>query len=89
MRNERLNLHRWNVTAGIVVECDDDDDDDAATFEAHPLTDEDTVFPRIIDGGDYFYFRTKRGRLFEGRRLFQIFLAGGPALYILFYYTKQ
>ena len=30
-----------------------------------------TVFPRIIAGGDYFYFRTKRGRLFEGRRLFE------------------
>ena len=34
--------------------------------------------------GDYFYFRTKRGRLFEGRRLFQIFLTGGRALNILF-----
>ena len=32
---------------------------------------EDTVFPRIIAGDDYFYFRTKRGRLFEGRRLFE------------------
>ena len=42
-----------------------------------------TVFPRIITGGDYFYFRTKRGRLF------QIFLTGGRALNILFYYTKQ
>ena len=30
-----------------------------------------TVFPRIIAGGDYFYFRTKMGRLFEGRRLFE------------------
>ena len=30
-----------------------------------------TVLPRIIAGGDYFFFRTKRGRLFEGRRLFQ------------------
>ena len=30
-----------------------------------------TVFPRIIAGGDFFYFRTKRGRLFEGRRLFE------------------
>ena len=25
----------------------------------------------IIAGGDYFYFRTKRGRLFDGRRLFE------------------
>ena len=30
-----------------------------------------TVFPQIIAGGDYFYFCTKRGRLFEGRRLFE------------------
>ena len=30
-----------------------------------------TVFPRIIAGGDYFFFRTKRGRLFEVRRLFE------------------
>ena len=30
-----------------------------------------TVFPRIIAGGDYFYFHTKRGRLFEGRQLFE------------------
>ena len=28
------------------------------------------IFPRIIAGGDYFiFFRTKRGRLFEGERL--------------------
>ena len=39
-----------------------------------------TVFPRIIAGGDYFFFRTKRGRLFEGRRLFQILLTGSRAL---------
>ena len=25
------------------------------------------VFPRIIAGGDYFFFRTKRRRLFKGR----------------------
>ena len=31
----------------------------------------DTVFPRIIAGADYFFFRTKRGRSFEGRRLFE------------------
>ena len=30
-----------------------------------------TVFPRIIAGGDYFFFHTERGRLFEGRRLFE------------------
>ena len=30
-----------------------------------------TVFPGIISGGDYFFFRTKRGRLFEERRLFE------------------
>ena len=46
-----------------------------------------TVFPRIIAGSDYFFFRTKRGRLFEGRRLFEIFLTEGRALNILFYYT--
>ena len=31
-----------------------------------------TVFPRIIAGGDYFFFRTKMGRLFEERRLFPV-----------------
>ena len=49
-----------------------------------------TVFPRIITGGDYFYFRSKgaiiRGKaIILGRRLFQIFLTGGRAPYILFY----
>ena len=29
-----------------------------------------TVFPRIIARGDYFFFR-KRGRIFEGRGLFE------------------
>ena len=29
------------------------------------------VFPRIIAGGDYFFFRTKRGRLFEGGDYFK------------------
>ena len=29
------------------------------------------VFPRIIAGRDYLFFRTKRGRLLEGRRLFE------------------
>ena len=32
-----------------------------------------TVFPRIIAGGDYFFFRTKRGRLFEGGDYFKYF----------------
>ena len=42
-----------------------------------------TVFPRKITEGDYFYFRTKRGRsVILGRRLFQIFLTGGRSLYI-------
>ena len=31
----------------------------------------DTVFPRIIAGGDYFFFRIKRGRLFEGGDYFK------------------
>ena len=31
----------------------------------------DTVFPRIIAGGDYFYSPTKTGRLFAGRQLFE------------------
>ena len=30
-----------------------------------------TVFPRIITGGDYFFFRTERGRLFEGGDYFK------------------
>ena len=30
-----------------------------------------TVFPCIIAGGNYFFFRTERGRLFERRRLFE------------------
>ena len=29
------------------------------------------VFLRIIAGGNYFFFRTKRGRLFEGRDYFK------------------
>lgn len=31
----------------------------------------DTVFPRIIGGGDYYVFRTKRGRSFEGGDYFK------------------
>jgi len=30
-----------------------------------------TVFPQIIARGDYFFFRTKRGLIFEGRGLFE------------------
>ena len=32
-----------------------------------------TVFPRKITEGDYFYFRTKRGRLFKGGDYFRYF----------------
>ena len=32
-----------------------------------------TVFPRITAGGDYFFFRTDRGRLFEGGDYFKYF----------------
>ena len=51
----------------------------------------DTVIPRIIAGGDYYFLllSTKRSRLFEGARLFQILLTGGRALNILFYYSIQ
>ena len=42
-------------------------------------------FSRIIAGGDYFFFRTKRGRSFEGRRLFQIVVTGSRALNIYFF----
>ena len=41
----------------------------------------DTVFPRIIAGGDDYFFPTKRSRLF------QILLTGGRALNILSYYS--
>ena len=30
-----------------------------------------TIFPQIIAGGDYFFFCTKRGRIFKGRQLFE------------------
>ena len=36
-----------------------------------------TVFPRIIAGGDYFFFRTKRERLFEGYDYFKYFRQRG------------
>ena len=29
------------------------------------------MFPRIIAGGDYFFFRTKRGRFFAGSDYFK------------------
>ena len=52
-----------------------------------------TVFPRIIAGGDYFFFRIKRGQLFQGRRLlvllFQILLTGSRTLNVLFYYPNK
>ena len=34
-----------------------------------------TTFPRIIEGGDNFLFRTKRGRLFEGGDYFKYYLS--------------
>ena len=38
-----------------------------------------TLFPRIITGGDYFFFRTKRGRIFEGGDYFKYCsLEAGP-----------
>ena len=44
---------------------------------------ENNVFPRITVGGDYFFFRTKRGRLFVETRLFHKLLTGSRALNIL------
>ena len=43
----------------------------------------DTVFPRVIAGGDDYFFPTKRSRLLEGR----ILLTGGRVINILFYYS--
>ena len=42
-----------------------------------------TVFSRIIAGGDYLFFLTKRGRLF------QILLTRSRALNILFYFPLK
>ena len=39
--------------------------------------------------GRLFIFSHQKGASIRGRRLFQIFLARGRALCILFYYTKQ
>ena len=44
--------------------------------------------PRII-AGRLFLFSDQKRAIIRGRRLFQILLKGGRALYILFYYTKQ
>ena len=48
----------------------------------------DTVFPRIIAGGDDYFFPQKGVDYLRGR-LFQILLTGGRALnnFILFYYS--
>ena len=40
-------------------------------------------FPRIIAGGDYFFFRTKKGAVIRGRRLFKILFTRSRALNIL------
>ena len=54
--------------------------------EESPLY-EYTVFPQIIAVGEsFFFFRTKRGQLFEGRQLFQILLTGSHTLNLLSYY---
>ena len=45
-----------------------------------------TVFPRIIAGGDDYFFPQKGVDYLRGR-LFQILLTGGRALNILFYYS--
>ena len=41
-----------------------------------------TVFPRIIAGGDYFFFASK-GAIIRGKRLFQILLTGSRDLNIV------
>ena len=35
-------------------------------FNSTRSNDVNTVFPRTIAGGDYLFFRTERGRLFDG-----------------------
>ena len=52
-----------------------------------------TVFPRIIAGGDYFFFFAQKGgdysgdeAIIKGRRLFQILLTGSRTLNILLYF---
>ena len=44
-----------------------------------------TVFPRIIAGGDNSFFASK-GAIIRGKRLFQILLTGSRHLNIVFYY---
>ena len=39
--------------------------------------------------GRLFLFSHQKVAIIRGRRLFQVFLTGGRALYILFYFTKQ
>ena len=54
-----------------------------------------TVFPRIIAGGDYFFFRTKRGAvirgkaIIRGRRLIQILLTESRALTSLISFAES
>ena len=48
----------------------------------------DTVFPRIIDGGDDNFFPQK-GVDYLRERLFQILLTGGRALNILLNYSIE
>ena len=55
------------------------------TMKVYTRTESPCVFPRIIARGDYFFFRFKRGRLFEGGDYFKL-LTGSRALNILFYY---
>ena len=45
-----------------------------------------TVFPRIIAGGDYFFVSSKKGAIIWRRRLFKILLIGSRALNILLYF---
>ena len=49
------------------------------------------ISPSNIARADYFLFRAKRGRLFEGRRLFPILFPGSRALkiYVFFFFSKE
>ena len=49
------------------------------------------ISPSNIARGDYFLFRAKRGRLFEGRRLFPILFPGSRALkiYVFFFFFQK
>ena len=46
-------------------------------FGSFPTWLDNTVLPRIIAGCDYFFFPTKRGRLFEGGDYFKYFRQRG------------